>query len=164
MRASLEDILNATLKGLEIGEEEFEAIKSTRLANAIRIRQIVAFLGQQYGYTLVEIGTFLNVTHSTALHASNMAKDFYAYEEEYTNKVDDIMAYLNEVQTTCRVKGWIARDTNGSLNFFEGEMPIKNNGVYLSNGTLYKITGDENFPQITINDPPQKCEITIRLK
>lgn len=169
MKPSLEDIRNATLCVLGIEQEEYEKAGKSREARMVRVRQIVSLFGQHYGYSQAKIGDFLNLKHSTVHHGKLMAKDYYKYEKEYAEIVDEVERILKEIEgvnEACAehtIVGWVARDSlENKLNFFT-KKPRYYDGCWTSKGEAYSLPV-EYFPQIEHCFRPQTCEISIKLK
>lgn len=162
MRPTLEEILDVTLRELNISKDSFERAKKSRISSMVRARQIVSYVGHHFGYSLHAIGDFLSLTHCTIHHNKEMAKDFYYYEKGYANKVNNVLAYFENTQRVYSAKGYVARGESGDIAFFEEE-PMLKNGSWRSESESMRLPED-TFPQVSVVDPPRPCEITIRFK
>lgn len=162
MRPTLEEILEVTLRELNVSKESYERAGKSRIACMVRVKQIVSYVGYHFGYTLHAIGNFLHLTHCTVYHNKEMAKDFCHYEHGYACKVNKVLSYFENTQRVYYTKGWVARNENGEISFFQKE-PSLLNGVWVSDTNGKKLP-KETFPQISPNDIPLSCELTLRLK
>lgn len=95
MKPSLQQILDETLGANKMSQEYYATHKKSRLQNIITIRQVVSLIGQDYGYTLHQIGDFLGIDHSSVHHNKVMAKRYCEYEREYLAMVTKVKSELN---------------------------------------------------------------------
>lgn len=169
MIPTLEQILDTTLEVLGIERSAFEKSKRTRSAFAVKVRQIVCYVGQEYGHTQCGIGDFLGLDHSTVHHNKETAKDYATFENDYANVIEQVLLKLGEVKSirkVAKVMGFVVRDEDGSMFFCEGGKPVRSEEekIWLvEDGMAYSIAS-EYFPQVTWDDEPIECQITLRLK
>ena len=169
MKPTLEQILDTTLRILDLGKDYWRANKSYRLLEIVEVKQIVSFVGQKYGYSQPTIGRFLEVDHSTiCIHRKNAAF-YYDYDKRFARKIDLILDALKVYEESeVTIKGWVARSENFNecLQFFTQEIPTRNQEYKIwqpNEGMVYDIP-NHAFQFLTWKDEPIECEITIRLK
>lgn len=169
MNPTLEQILDTTLRILDLDKEYFLSNKGYRRLEIIDVKQIISFIGQQYGYSQTEIGSFLGIDHSTVCNNRKKASFFYSYDKRFARKVNLILDALKKYkESEVTLKGWVARSENfnGCLQFFTEEIPIRNQEYKIwqpNEGMVYDIP-NHAFQFLTWEDEPIGCEITIRLK
>lgn len=169
MKPTLEEIQDATLTVLGVRKEIFKKARKSRESQILRIKQIICLFGQRYGHSLSKIGAFLNLHHSTIHHGKLVAQDYYKYEKEYAEIVDEVGRLLKKIENSYEstiehtVEGWVARNAfGGELNFFT-KKPRFLDGVWMSDGECHRLPVDY-FPQIEYDSKPQSCEMRFKLK
>lgn len=162
MRPTLKEIFDVTLDEMNICKEAYQRAGKSREARMVRVRRTVCYIGRYFGYTLQDIAAFLDIKHSSVYYHAEVAKDSIFYEKGYENRVNNILAYFDNTQKLSETRGWLARDEDGSLNFFQSE-PVLYNGIWMSNKGAQRLQ-DNQFPQITLDSRPAPCEIIIKLR
>lgn len=169
MKPTLEQILDTTLRVLDLDKEYFLANKSYRRLEILEVKQIISFVGQKYEYSQPTIGRFLGIDHSSVCHNRKNASFYYDCNKRFARKIDlilDVLKTYEESEVT--MKGWVARSENfnGCLQFFTEEIPIRNQEYKIwqpNEGMVYDIP-NHAFQFLTWENEPIECEITIRLK
>jgi hypothetical protein len=169
MKPTLEQILDTTLRILDLGKDYWNANKYCRRLEILEVKQIVSYLGQKYEYSQPKIGRILGVDHSTVcVHKKNFA--FYLkYDKRLTRKYNLILESLKKyTENAVAIKGWVARSENfnGCLQFFTEHAPTRNQEYKIwqpNEGMVYDIP-NHAFQFITWETEPVECEITIQLK
>ena len=169
MKPTLEQILDTTLRILDLEKDYWNANKSYRRLEIVEVKQIVSFVGQKYDYSQPTIGRFLEVDHSTVCHNRKNAAFYYDYDKRFARKVNLILDALKMYEESeVTIKGWVARSENFNecLQFFAEEIPIRNQEYKIwqpNEGMVYDIP-NHAFQFLTWENEPIECEITIRLK
>lgn len=169
MKPTLEQILDTTLKILDLDKEYFLANKNYRMLEIIEVKQIVSFVGQQYEHSQPTIGRFLGIDHSSVCNHKKNATFYYYYDKRFAGKIDRILDALKMYEESeVTLKGWVARSENfnSCLQFFTGEIPIRNQEYKIwqpNEGVVYDIP-NHVFQFLTWENEPIESEITIRLK
>lgn len=164
MKPSLEDILNETLKVLNMTKENYRAIRKSRLARVVEVRQIVSYIATRYGYSQHKIGTLLAIKPCTVNYHNQLIEGYLSYDKELSIKIDKVMSNFEEVFFYHRLNGWIAREKeDGKLSFFS-DKPEDIDGTWYREGGLTYSLPKSYFPQVRYEDSPRNCEITLRLK
>lgn len=84
--------------------------------------------------------------------------------KEFGQHIADKVFHKKEQANTIAVKGWIARDANYNIHFYD-EKPIKGKNAWGGeiNWTV-ELTND-SFPQVIWEDyEPTPCEIMIKIE
>lgn len=163
MNPTLYDILYATLDVLNIKKEDFKRARKSRLSYVVEAKQIVCFVAQHFGYSQQSIADFLGLTHAAILNNQKRAYDFSTIEKGYANKVNAVLEKFERVRKWHIVNGWVARDNeDNTINFFT-EKPETFDGIWVSEYSSYSLPKGF-FPQLSFDDSPQRCEMTLRLK
>lgn len=168
MRPTLDEILSASLEALGYDRQYWKSVRNRRLPDAVKIKQFVTYLGHEIeGYPMTRIGAFLGPSHATISSHYHNAKFFLQHEQDYREAMDnalEIIDRLKGVQKHVTIRGWVARDKDGSVFFYEEKPHRSENGRWLTYGYhAYGYVTDEMFPHITWESEPQEAEITIRL-
>lgn len=90
MRPTTKDILDATLKVLEVDKDYWNANKRTRKGIILTIKQMVSLLGREHGLYLNTIGSTLGLSHSMVSIHIKVAQGYVEYEKDYAKKVQAI--------------------------------------------------------------------------
>lgn len=162
MRPTLQEIFDAILLELNIAQEAYERAGRSRMAIMVKARRIMCYVGRHFGYTLHEVADYLKMNHATVHYHAEGAKDAIYYEKGYAHAVNNILSHFDFVQRVSNTDGWLARDEDGSLYFFN-EKPFPCEGVWITTGGMKSVSKDQ-FPQVTYVDSPIPCEMTLRLK
>lgn len=163
MKPTLREILDATLKVVKMTPENYRAIRKSRLARAVEVRQLVCYVGTRYGHTQQQMAELLGIGHSTIKYHNEQAEGHRSYDKEFCNKLDLIMENFEEVSLYHKMLGWVAREKeSGELTFFS-DKPIDVDGMWHQGCLAYGLPKGY-FPQVTYEDSPRSCEITLRLK
>lgn len=81
-----EEIAAVVEKYIQTGKQDLKAINRSR--DLVNLRKIYCLLAQKAGYSLREIGHFLNGRdHSTIIHNIEKAKDHLETEQEFKNLI-----------------------------------------------------------------------------
>jgi hypothetical protein len=163
MKPTLNEILEATLSELNISLEEYKRIRKSRIAKAVMVRQIVSYIGVRYGYTQHGIADFLKTNHSSVHYHKELAKDFYTNEKGFADKIDKVLSNFEDVSVSQWVKGWVARDKDGSISFFSLK-PREEQGKWSIERGITSELPITHFTQVTFEDSPRCCEMTLRLR
>lgn len=170
MRPTLDDIFYAVLEAFDIDDETYRNIKDSREALAVSVRQVICWIGQKScGYSQSEIGGYLGLNHSTVWHNKMRAEDYMSYDKDYkmcVNKALSILYAKEEEQKECSINGWVTRDEDGDLTVFS-DKPIRetfSDGINFWCGEEPRGLDPSLFPQITWENEPVECEMTLRLK
>lgn len=168
MKPTLEQILDTTLRILDLDKEYFLANKSYRRLEILEVKQIISFVGQKYEYSQPTIGRFLGINHSSVCHHRKNVSFYYNYDKRLARKIDLILDSLKIYdESEVKIKGWVARSENFNecLQFFTQEIPIRNQEYKIwqpNEGMVYDIP-NHVFQFLTWKDEPIECEITIQL-
>lgn len=164
---TLKEILQATLEELNISKDNYNRAKYSRLANIVKARQMFCLVARHYGYSQKEMAKFLNLNNSTINHNKNVALDHFEYEKGFANKVNGILSHFEYIRKLHVVNGWVARDGDEerNINFFKEKPKLldKEDKIWFSPQNNYQLH-ESFFPQLTFEDSPIPCEITLRLK
>lgn len=169
MRPTLEQILDTTLRFLDLGKDYWKTNKSYRRLEIVEVKQMVSFIGQKYEYSQPTIGRCLEIDHSTVCIHRKKAEFYYSYDKRFARKIDSILDALKTYEESeVTLKGWVARSENFNecLQFFTEEIPTRNQEYKIwqqNEGMVYDIP-NHAFQFLTWKDEPIECEITIRLK
>lgn len=169
MKPSLESILDVVLESFDVKRDFYETISKTRVRLAVDIRQAICYLGQRFSHSQNTIGKFLNINHSTVCCNRVVVTDRCSIDEEFANKIYkslDILQRLEQRQSFCFINGWITRDENGDLTLFS-EKPDRDryvSGEGFWYGECPRELDPSLFPQITWDDEPKECKITLTLE
>ena len=90
MKPTTKDILDATLKVLEVDKDTWLADKGTRKGIVLTIKQMVSLLGREYGFSLSDIGSTLGLSHSMVHLHNKVAQGYVEYEKDYAQKIEAI--------------------------------------------------------------------------
>lgn len=162
MRPTLKEIFDVTLLELNISREAYERAGRSREARMVKARRIMCYMGRHFGYTLHEVADYLKMNHATVHYHAEGTKDAIYYEKGYSYAVNNILSHFDFVQRVSTTNGWLARDEDGSLNFFN-DRPTPCEGVWVARTNMKSVPRDQ-FPQVTYIDSPLPCEMTLRLK
>lgn len=163
MKPTLREILDATLVELDMPYERYKRVKGSRLMKVVEVRQIVCYVGVHYGYRQYEIAYFLNIDISSVHHHKKNSEGYCSYDKSFANKVYSVMSHFEKVRFYHRENGYIARDKEDfTLTFFR-EKPTESDGVWTSDKYSYSLPKDY-FPQVSYEDSPISCELTLRLR
>ena len=164
MKPALEEVLNATLEVLNMTKENYRAIRKSRLARIVEVRQLVSYIGTRYGYSQHKIGELLSIKPCTVLYHNNSVEGYLGYDKELSAKIDRVMSNFEEVFFFHRLNGWIARDKEDENLSFFSDKPENIEGAWHGKGSLTYDLPKSYFPQVRYEDSPRNCEITFRLK
>ena len=129
----------------------------------VEARQIVCYVGVHYGYRQYEIADFLNIDISTVHHHKKNSEGYCSYDKSFANKVYSVMSRFENMRFYHRENGYVARDEEDSTLSFFREKPIERDGVWTSDKRSYCLPKDY-FPQVSYEDSPISCELTLRLR
>jgi hypothetical protein len=169
MKPTLEQILDTTLRILDLNKEYFMKNQSSRRLEIVEVKQMVSFVGQKNGYSQTVIGNFLGINHSTVCHNKKSACFFYDHDKRFARKINLILNALKIYEEKeIKLSGWVARSDNfnGCLQFFTEEVPTRNHHYKIwqpNEGMVYDIP-NHAFQFLTWENEPIECEIIIRLK
>lgn len=168
MRPTLEKILDTTLEVLNVPKDVFERERKSREKDMVKVKQILCYVGQEYGYSQPKIGAFLSLNHSTVHHNKETAKGYAKYEPDYANEIKEILSRLKtieDIEDVYVMNGQIIRDDDGFTLFVVDGKPFRmEDGIWLVQGGVAYNIPKEAFPQITWDNEPQECEMILRLK
>lgn len=163
MKPTLREILDETLKVVKMTPENYRAIRKSRLARAVEVRQLVSYVGTRYGHSQHQIAELFGIASSGVCHHNKQAEGHYSYDRNFSNKVDIIMSNFEKVSFYHKMLGWVAREKeSGELTFFS-DKPQGIDGMWHQDCIAYGLPKGY-FPQVTYEDSPRSCEITLRLK
>lgn len=83
---------------------------------------------------------------------------------EFGQHIVDKVFHKKEQDNIIVVKGWVARDSNHNIYFYD-EKPIKNKAAW--DGEINWIVGlsNDSFPQVVWeDDKPTPCEVMIKIE
>lgn len=163
MKPTLKEILEATLEESNMSFDQYKSIRKSRLANIVKIRQVVSYIAVRYGYTQYSIADFLKINHTTVIYHKEMAEDYYMYEKDFAKLVDRVLTRFEDVKVMQYVRGWVARSKDGETVRFFTSHPIKKGDDWTSHSLSYDLPKNY-FPQVTYEDSPRSCGMTLRLK
>ena len=163
MKPTLKEILDATLEESNIPFDYYKSVCKSRLANIVKIRQVVSYIAVRYGYAQYSIADFLKINRTTVNHHKELAEDYYMYEKEFANLVDRVLTRFEDVKVMQYVRGWVTRSKDGETVKFFTSRPIKNGDDWTSYSLSY-ILPSNYFPQVTYGDSPRSCGMTLRLR
>lgn len=166
IKPSLDQIFDTALSCFGISEDEYNSEKDTRSLKAITIRQAMCYLGQNYGYSQSVVGKYLGIDHSTVCYNKKVAQDLCDTENEYASNMMRALSHLDsivKVHKEYSIKGFVARDKDGFLNFYAYEKPIRCSGMWLTNTVSYPLP-EEAYPLVTYDCEPHACTMTFKLK
>ena len=84
--------------------------------------------------------------------------------KEFGQHIADKVFHKREQDNTLVIKGWVARDSNHKIYFYDNK-PYKGKNEWLaSTGDLRRLN-DDYFPQVNWeDDKPAACEIVIKIE
>lgn len=167
MNPTLETIEGATLSVLGINKKFFRGVSKSRSSNIVKAKQIICFIAKELGYTSIQISKKLGIGHSTVLYHVKKAEGFLGIERDYARCVEAVMTKLGLRIEHHTVTGWILRDKEeegGYLYLTIGEEPKRGTQYWIVEDGMMIDLPKEFFSQVTWHTPPQKCEMTLRLK
>lgn len=167
MKPTLDNILDEVTNAFEVNKEDFYARIDTRERLVVEIKQVVCYLGQKFGYSQSVIGKFLGIDHSSVCYNKKTAQDICDTDGEYASRVNKAWNALDEIvkkQKEYTINGWVTRDKHdNSLVFYIKRKPERIDDVWLAFGECYPIP-KEACPNITWDNSPRECEITLKIK
>lgn len=163
MKPTLREILDATLVELDMSYEQYKRVRCSRLMRIVEVRQIVCYVGTHYGHTQQDIANFLSINHASVHHHKKNSEGYCDYDKDFANKVYSVMSRFENVRFYHRENGYVARDKEDFILTFFREKPIENDGVWTSDKCSYSLPKDY-FPQVSYEDSPISCELTLRLR
>lgn len=164
MKPTLGEVLNATLNVLNITKENYRVIRKSRLAKAVKVRQLVSYIGTRYGYSQHQIGELLAIKPCTVSYHNQLIEGYLSYDKELSLEIDKVLSTFEEVFFYHRLNGWIARDKEDENLSFFSDKPENIDGTWHREGGLTYNLPKSYFPQVRYEDSPRNCEITFRLK
>lgn len=162
MKPTLEQILDATLlvEGMEYSY--WSKWRPSRSAKVCQVKRIVAYFGRNFGYTQRELSTFLSCSIPMIACAKKKQTELLEIYRDEREKVERITNILEETSKSQKIEGWVARDNNGDIGFFNRK-PTISSGVWTSNEEPYRLPQDL-FSYIRPEDSPLECELILNLK
>lgn len=83
---------------------------------------------------------------------------------EFGQHIADKVFHKKEQDNTIVVKGWVARDSNHNIYFYD-EKPIKDKAVWDGEISWIVELSNDSFPQVVWEDnEPTPCEVMIKIE
>lgn len=164
MKHELTEILEVTLRCMNITPEQWEERKDSRDAKMVMTRQLVSLIAYKEGHYCTDIAAFLNQHRTTILHHITTMQDLgrlYPKVHELIKEVTGNLSINNNLQTSMTVRGWIARGRNKHL-LFSPNKPEDINGYWFAEGS--KTFPSDQFQQITYGMGPVRVKIEVTLE
>lgn len=167
MKPTFDDIFNAVLEAAGIQKKIFIKAGASRIAPIMRVRQITCHLAKEASLSTPHIAHKLGIRSWSVTYHANQAKKRLCKEADYALLVDKAMAKLGFQSKRCFIEGWVTRDREedgGYLYFTIGKEPKRMGDMWFVDDAMMIDLPKGAFPQITWDNAPQKCEMTLQLK
>lgn len=168
MKPIFKDIYIATLKALNVKPDIYEQAKKSRRGLIIMVKRTLCYVCRQVGFLSHETASYVGLDESSVRYHIGNAKKKLSIDSNYANLVDGILSQFGFSSKQYEYLGWLTRDTEEQGEYLYltiGEKPIRDtfSKIWIVDEGMMIDLPKSAYPNITWENSPQECKMTLRL-